>query len=219
VINNQEQKLIKTKIRSGMKPQTLTPKEEAYIIAYIAMYDSCDKRTCWRNVADIINKYGVRRTRIVYRGHSKKDIIIKHTTPFISTTPNKHMADLFVERNWSLSEEEQRVGHLFKIHLKNVKSLSTRDIQYTFAKEVIEQLRKINNGRIIQKNDKTYTFDEFYPKIKRIIQELVFADETQNGEEILVLTGGTFYSDSTMKRKGFMPLHETDFETWYSFDS
>ena len=202
-----------------MEPVLLTPQEEAYILCYIAMYYNCDKTTCWKHIAEIIKKYGVRRHKIVYRGHAKKDRTIQHTTPFISTTPNPHMAELFVERNWSLPEEAQRVGHLFKIHLKNAKWLSTRAIQYTFTKDVKEELRRINNGRLIQKGSKTYTFDEFFPKIRRLIEELVFTDEAQNGEEILVLTGGTFYSDPSMKRKGFMPIHATDFETWYLFPS
>ena len=198
-----------------MKPVILTPQEEAYMLCYIALYYQCDKATCWKHIADIIKKYGVRRHKIVYRGHAKKDKTIKQTSPFISTTPNKRMAELFVERNWSLPEESQRVGHLFKIHLKNAQSLSTRDIQYTFSKDVKEELRRINNGRLIHKGAKTYTFDEYFPKIRRLIEELVFADEAQNGEEILVLTGGTFYSDPAMKTKGFMPIHGNDYETWY----
>ena len=200
-----------------MKSILLTPKEEAYIICYIAMYYNCDKKTCWKHIAEIIHKYGSRTTKLVYRGQSKKDIVIKNITPFVSTTPNKGMADLFVERNWSLPEDKQRVGHLFKIHLKNALWLSTRNIQYTFTKEVKEELRKINKDRPIQKGDGTYTLDEFFPKIKGLIEELVFADEAQNGEEILVLTGGTFYSDSVMKIKGFTPINMNDFETWYSF--
>lgn len=199
-----------------MKSLLLTPKEEAYILCYIAMYYNCDKRTCWKHIAEIIDKYGSRRSRIVYRGHAKKDSTIKSITPFISTTPNKRMADLFVERNWSLPEDKQRVGHLFKIHLKNAKWLSTRDIQYTFTKEVKEELQKINKDKHIQKGNKTYTFDEFYPKLKGLIEELVFSDEVQNGEEVLVLTGGTFYSDSKMNTKGFMSINANDFETWYT---
>lgn len=200
-----------------MKAIKLTPKEEAYIICYITMYYNCDKKTCWKNIGEIIKKYGVPRNKIVYRGHGKKDTIIKHTTPFISTTPNKGMADLFVERNWSLSDESQKVGHLFKIHLKNVQSLSTRSIQYTLTEDVKEELRKINKDRPIQKSGKTYTLDEFFPKIKGLIEEIVFTDEAQNGEEILVRTGGTFYKDSSMKTKGFTPMNTNDFETWYSF--
>jgi hypothetical protein len=195
----------------------LTPKEEAYILCYIALYDSCDKRTCWKQIAKIIEKYGVLKNKIVYRGQGKKDSAIKNITPFVSTTPNKRMAELFVERIWSLPEDKQRVGHLFKIHLKNALCLSTRNIQYTFTKEVNDEIRKINKDRLIKKGDRIYTFDEFFPKIKASIEELVFANEAQNGEEILVLTGGTFYSDSSMKTKGFMPIGENDFETWYSF--
>ena len=198
-----------------MKLLLLNPKEEAYILCYIAMYYNCDKRTCWKHIADIIHKYGSARHRVVYRGQSKKDSTIKNTTPFVSTTPNKSMAELFIERDWSLPDNKQRVGHLFKIHLKNALWLSTRNIQYTFSDEVKEELRKINKDRLIQK-DKKYTFDEFFPKIKGLIDELVFTDESQNGEEILVLTGGTFYSDSDLKTKGFMPINTSDFETWYT---
>jgi len=194
----------------------LTPKEEAYIICYIAMYYNCDKRTCWKQIGEIIKKHGIRTNKVVYRGHSKKDSTIKQTTPFVSTTPKKDMADLFVERNWELAEDKQRVGHLFTIHLKNVPTLSTRNIHYTFTNEVKEELRKINKDRPIRKGDGTYTFDEFFPKIKGLIEELVFADEAQNGEEILVLTGGTFYNDSSMKTKGFKPIGANDFETWYT---
>ena len=197
----------------------LTPREEAYILCYIALYYNCDKKTCWKQIAKIIEKYGSHKSKIVYRGQGKKDSVIKNTTPFVSTTPNKQMAELFVERNWSLPEDKQRVGHLFKIHLKNARWLSTRNIQYTFTKEVKEELRKINKDRPIQKGDGTYTIDEYFPRIKGLIEELVFADEAQNGEEILVLTGGTFYNDSSMKTKGFTPIDENDFETWYSFPS
>ena len=80
----------------------------------------------------------------------------------------------------------------------------------------MEELRKINKDKPIQKGDGTYTVDEFFPRIKGLIEELVFADEAQNGEEILVLTGGTFYSDSSMKTKGFKPIGANDFETWYT---
>ena len=202
-----------------MKLISLTPKEEAYIICYIAMYYNCDKRTCWKQIGEIIQKYGTRTNKIVYRGHSKKDATIKQTAPFVSTTPKKDMADLFVERNWGLPEENQRVGHLFTIHLKNVLTLSTRNIQYTFTDEVKEELHKINKDRLIQKGTGNYTLEEFFPKIKPLIQELVFDEEAQNSEEILVLTGGVFYKDSSMKTKGYTPINTNDFETWYSFSS
>lgn len=202
-----------------MKPVILTPREEAYIICYIAMYYNCDKKSCWEQIGEIIQKYGRSTNKVVYRGHSQKDSTIKHTTPFISTTPNKDMADLFVQRNWTLTEDSQRVGHLFTIHLKHVPTLSTRNIQYTLTDEVKEELRKINKNRLIRKGSGTYTLDEFFPKIKGLIQELVFDEEAQNGEEILVLTGGTFYKDSSMKMKGYTPINANDFETWYSFPS
>ena len=200
----------------AMKHLVLTPKDEAYILCYITLYDQCDKRTCWTHIAKIIKQYGVCRDKIVYRGQRQKDATIKHTTPFISTTPKKRMAELFVEKNWSLPDDRQSVGHLFKIHLKHAKWLSTRSIQYTLTDAVKEELRKLHKGRRIQKRGKTYTFDDFFSNMKELIDELVFADEAQNGEEILVLTGGTFYKDSAMKTKGFMPINTNDFETWYS---
>lgn len=181
------------------------------------MYYNCDKRTCWKHIADIIKKYGTHQTKIVYRGQRKKDTTIKHTTPFFSTTPNKRMADTFVQRDWSLPEDLQRVGHLFKIHLKHTPCLSTRNIHYTFTNDVKDELRKINKDRLIQKGDGNYTLDEFFPKIKQLIQDIVFTDEAQNGEEILVLAGGTFYKDSSMTTKGFTPVNKTDMETWYSY--
>jgi hypothetical protein len=199
-----------------MKHLLLTPKEEAYMLCYIALYYNCDKRTCWKHIADIIKKYGVCRNKIVYRGQGEKDATIKHTTPFISTTPKKRMAELFVEKNWSLPKEKQSVGHLFKIHLNNAKWLSTRSIQYTFTDAVKEELRKLNKGRKILKRGKTYTFDEFFPNIKELVNELVFLDEAQNGEEILVLTGGTFYKDPMMKTRGLLPIGANEFESWYS---
>jgi hypothetical protein len=202
-----------------MKPLILTPKEEAYMICYIALYYNCDKKTCWKSIAHIIKKYGTSTSKLVYRGQSQKGTIIKNTTPFISTSPNKQMAELFVERNWSLPEESNKIGHLFTIHLKNTPWLSTRNIQYTFTDSVKEELRKINKDRLIEKGDEKYTFDEFFPRIKSLIDELVFADETQNGEEILVLNGGTFYCESTMKTKGFKPINSSDFETWYTFQT
>jgi hypothetical protein len=180
------------------------------------MYYNCDKKTCWEQIANLIEKYGTLTNKVVYRGQGKKDKTIKNTSPFVSTTPKKEMADLFVERDWSLQEEKQRVGHLFKIHLKHALCLCTRDVHYTFSKEVKEELRKINRNRPIEKGGETYTFDKFYPRIKKLIEELVFQSEVQNGAEILVLTGGTFYKDSNMTTKGFSPIGATDYETWYS---
>lgn len=199
------------------KPLLLTPKEEAAMICYIALYYNCDIETCWKEIADIILKYGSRTSKLVFRGHSKKDSTIENIRPFFSTTPNQNMAELFVEKNWDLPEDRQRVGHLFRIHLKNAIWLSTRNIQYTFTDDVKKELRKTNNGRLIEKGDKSYTFDEYFPRIKGLIEELVFADEEANGEEILVLNGGTFYSDAAKKTAGFMPINANDFETWYAF--
>lgn len=198
------------------KPISLTPKEEAYMVCYIALYYNCDIETCWKEIANIILKYGSRTNKLVFRGHDKKDNTIRNIRPFFSTTPNQHMAELFVEKNWDLPEDKQRVGHLFRIHLTNALWLSTRNIHYKLTDEVKEELSKINNGRLIEKGHGTFTFEEFFPRIKGLIEELVFADEKENGEEILVLNGGTFYSDRVKETKGLKPINANDFETWYS---
>jgi len=196
------------------KQITLTPKEEAYIVCYVALYYNCDKRSCWKQIGKIIQKYGTNRNIIVYRGQGKADNTIKNISPFLSTTTNKKMAELFVEKDWDQPEKSQRVGHLFKIHLKGAIALSTRDVNYTLTDEVKEELRKINRNRKIEKGDGIYTFDEFFPKIKKLMKELLFPT-TDNGEVFLVLNGGIFYKDVELKHKGFSPVKNGDFETWY----
>ena len=79
----------------------LSARHEAAIIAYIALYDNCDKARCWRRIGSAIKKHGVRVTRTVYRGHARRDRSIRLVTPFFSTTPKKQMAELFVEKEWS----------------------------------------------------------------------------------------------------------------------
>lgn len=194
----------------------LTPKEEASIIAYIALYYNCDKEDCWKTIGDIILKYGRTNDKIVYRGQGKEHDQIKYITPFFSTSPNKKMAELFVERDFDLPDK--LVGHLFKIHLKNVPHISTRDIQYTFTDDVKEELRKINKNRIIEKGGGNVTFEEYFPRIKFLIDELVYEDTEGNGEEYLILNGGTFYKNKEMTIKGYKKMNDNDFETWYSFD-
>jgi hypothetical protein len=197
---------------------SLTPKEEASIIAYVALYYNCDKEDCWKTIGDIILKYGRINDEIVYRGHSKKDDEIKNISPFFSTSPKKKMAELFVETDFDLPKDKQKIGHLFKIHLHNVPHISTRDVQFTFTDEVKEELRKINKNRIIEKGGGNVTFEEFFPRIKPLIDELVCEDKDSNGEEYLILNGGTFYKNKDMTIKGYKKVNNTDFETWYSFN-
>jgi plasmid rolling circle replication initiator protein Rep len=107
------------------------------------------------------------------------------------------MADAFVEREW---EPERKVGNLFTIHLENTKWLSTRSIEFTLDDKVKEELKKIIGTNLIEK-DRNYTLDEFFPRIKPLVEELV-----ADGEEILVSTDG--------KVKGFKKIGENEFETW-----
>jgi len=170
----------------------LTPQEEAVMVCYIAIYYNCDTQ----EIADIIKKYGSTTSRIVYRGQAKKDTTIDNRKPFVSTSPSREMAEQFVEHDW---EANKKVGNLFKIHLENAKWLSTRSIEFTLTDEVKEELRKINSKPIQKERD--YTLDEFWPQIKTRLAELL-----EEGEEILVLTGGTFKNT-----KGVGEI-----ETWYS---
>lgn len=193
---------------------TLDPKHEAALLAYIVLYYNCDKATCWNIIGKAIEESNMRVTRVVYRGHSKDAKRILNTTPFFSTSPVKGMAELFVEKDWS-SDSEKRVGHLFKIHLMNIPVLNTRNINFTFSDKVFSELKKINRNREIQKGDRTYTFEEYRPKIKEAVYDLIHSNSKQDGEELLVLNGGTFYANKDLTKKGFKPLNGY-FETWYS---
>jgi hypothetical protein len=155
----------------------LTPREEAVMVCYIAIYYNCDTQ----EIAGIIKKYGSTTSRIVYRGQAKQDTTIDNRKPFVSTSPSREMAEQFVEHDW---EANKKVGNLFTIHLENAKWLSTRSIEFTLTDEVKEELRKINSKPIQKERD--YTLDEFWPQIKTRLTELL-----AEGEEILVLTGDT----------------------------
>jgi hypothetical protein len=76
----------------------MSPEHEAAIVAYVALYDNCDKEICWRRVGSAITRHGRRVTRTVYRGHARNDRRVRLTAPFFSTTPKKSMAELFVEK-------------------------------------------------------------------------------------------------------------------------
>ena len=182
----------------------LTPKEEANLVSYIALYYNCD-RSCLNEIGAIVKKYGSTEPKTVYRGQSKKDTTIDNRKSFVSTSPDKEMAEKFVEREW---EPERKVGNLFTIHLEKTKWLSTRSIEFTLSDEVKEELKKIIGNKPIKK-DRDYTLDEFFPRIKPLVEELV-----ADGEEVLVSTDETFYSDVSKKAKGFKKIGENEFETW-----
>jgi len=181
----------------------LTPREEACMVAYIAMYYNCDT-SCLNEIGAIVKKYGSTEPKTVYRGQSKKDTTIDNRKSFVSTSPDKEMADAFVEREW---EPEKKVGNLFTIHLENTKWLSTRSIEFTLDDKVKEELRTIVGNKPIQK-EKDYTLDEFFPRIRPLLKELL--DE---GEEILVLTG-PFYTDMSKTTEGFKTVGPNEFEAW-----
>ena len=198
--------------------QTLTAKEEANLACYIALYDLCDKKRCWEQIGNIIQKYGVKMCRTVYRGHSSQDKTITAISPFFSTTPNKHMAELFVGKDWALPLKSQRVGYLFTIHLVDCLALSTRHVKYTLTPDVKEELRKIVGNRTIEKGGGNFTFEQFFPRIKRLLHDLVFDERDHNGEEILVSSRGTFYKSSALNIKGFRNKTPHDLVTWYKTD-
>ena len=77
----------------------------------------------------------------------------------------------------------------------------------------------MNNNRLIEKGTGTYTFEECIPKLKSNINNLINANSKENGAEILVLNGGKFYANKTYTKKGFKPLKNGNYETWYKFDN
>jgi hypothetical protein len=192
----------------------LEPRLEAAIIAYVALYSSCKAR-CWKAVREAILSHGRKRSCVVYRGHSRSDKTIKNVNPFFSTTPKRKMADLFVERDWEADGE--RVGHLFKIHLVKVPTLSTRDIAYTLTKEVKDHLKRINNNAPIHKGSGVCTLDEYMPRIRGLLRRLVHDDSKYNGMEIMVPTGGKFYRDASLSKRGFADACKGVIETWYVY--
>ena len=78
----------------------MSPRHEAAIVAYVALYYNCDKESCWRRIGSAITRHGRRVTRTVYRGHARNDRYVRLAAPFFSTTPKKAMAELFVEKEW-----------------------------------------------------------------------------------------------------------------------
>ena len=195
----------------------LNAKEEAALLAYIALYFNCDRSICWKIIGDTIKRLNKRVTTTVYRGHDKTSKSISNITPFFSTSSLKSMAELFVEKKWS-TIAGKRVGHLFTIHLVDVPVINTRWINFTYTKKVFSELDKLNSDRVIEKGNGSYTFNEYKPLIKSNINNLVHTDSGETGEEIIVLNGGTFYADKTCTKKGFNPLENGDFETWYKFE-
>ncbi len=177
----------------------LTPEEEAVVIMYIVNYYDCDD-ACWNALGDIIRKYGRPFTGVVYRGQGHARILKKR--PFISTSPLKEMARLFVPTNWD-APGTPKLCCLHKIHLVGATVLSTRSIKYTLSKEV-ERLYK------------AYKPAKPWSRVAPLLDELVFADRLHNGAEFMVLNDGVFYKDKTLKVPGFNRLNEIQVESWYA---
>jgi hypothetical protein len=196
-------------------PVSLPPALEAALLAYITLFDTCGI-VCRKAVRKAILAHGKPCSRTVYRGQGRTDKTIKHTTPFFSTTPKRAMADLFVERDWDKPPPEQRVGHLFKIHLVGVKTLNTRDVRFTLSDEVRLILKKINGRRLVRKGHRDRTFDEFWPSMRGLLDRLVVSNAGSNGAEILVPTGHRFFKDAAMTAGGFTETGRGIYETWYS---
>ena len=218
----------------------LSARHEAAIIAYVALYDNCDKARCWRRIGSAIKRHGVRVTRTVYRGHARRDRSIRLVAPFFSTTPKKQMAELFVEREWPEDEgpekegpekeglekegpekegpekEGRRIGNFFTVHLVRALVLSTRSVRFTLSREVVRELRALNGDRAIAKGDGNYTLDEYIPRLLGVLRRLVHDETHANGEEILVLNDGAFYADPELRKRGFRSLGGGDYETWYA---
>jgi hypothetical protein len=131
------------------------------------------------------------------------------------------MAELFVETHWNNNETGTKIGHLFKIHLRNVPVLETDKITYTFTPQVLSELRKLNGTKMIEKGSGNYTFDEYLPHIEATLHDLVFnRNSLANDTEVLVLNGGTFYTSATMSQTGYTEKNDQGihtYETWYSF--
>lgn len=194
----------------------LSARHEAAIIAYVALYDNCDKARCWRRIGRAIKHHGERVTRTVYRGHARRDNEIRLVTPFFSTTPKK----LFVEKEWPEDDgpekEGRRIGNFFTVHLVRALVLSTRSVRFTLSREVIRELHELNGDRVIAKGDGNYTLDEYIPLLLGVLRGLVHDETHANGEEILVLNDGAFYADPELRRRGFRSLGGGDYETWYA---
>ena len=125
---------------------------------------------------------------------------------------------VFVGKDWALPLKSQRVGYLFTIHLVDCLALSTRHVKYTLTPDVKEELRKIVGNRTIEKGGGNFTFEQFFPRIKRLLHDLVFDERDHNGEEILVSSRGTFYKSSALNIKGFRNKTPHDLVTWYKTD-
>jgi hypothetical protein len=121
---------------------TLDARQEAALVAYIALFDTC-KAACRRAVREAVLAHGTSSTAVVYRGQARRSATVTHATPFFSTTPKRKMAELFVERDWE--QGGRPVGHLFKIHLVKVPTLSTRDVRYTLSPAVLARLMVCGN--------------------------------------------------------------------------
>ncbi len=182
-----------------VKELTLTPEEEVIVIMYIVNYYDCDA-ACWNKLAQIIRKYDMRYTGTVYRGQGSPRIT--KTKPYFSTSPLSEMAMLFVPTDWNAPGEPKLCCH-HTIHLINAPVLNTRSVNYTFS-DTVRQLYEAYNPA------------KPWSSVERLIDELVFRDEAQNGEEIIVLNTGKFYANASLTRGGFKRIDDIHRESWYT---
>jgi hypothetical protein len=179
----------------------LDPDDEAALLMYILNYYDCDKE-CWEKIGKIIDKINIKISKTVFRGQGGSSI--RTDSPFFSTTPIKEMAELFSPVNWN-TEPPKKLCCLMIINLINVPVLSTRSINFQYSKEVETEYNKYSTERLWNKE-----------KIIELIEEMVFTDEAENGEEIIVKNGGSFFKEAELKDIGFNKLNDTTYETWYT---
>jgi hypothetical protein len=179
---------------------TLTPEEEVMVIMYIVNYYECDT-ICWNSIANIIRKYNMRMTGTVYRGQGSPRITNENF--FFSTSTLSAMAELFRPVDWNAPGEPKKLCCHHTIHLINAPVLNTRSINYTFSDAVRKLYEDLNP-------------EKPWSQVEPLINEMVFTDEDENGEEIIVLNGGKFYGNSDLTRRGFKRNDENHYESWYT---
>lgn len=181
----------------------LDPEDEFAIIMYIINYDDCND-TIYQRIRDCILDLNIRKKRTVYRGQGNRRI--ETNSYFFSTTPKQKMAQMFQPFDWD-STPPKRECCMFKIHLENVPILSTRSIRYTLSPEVKKLYKKFNKHTPIKS----------WKRVSKLLEELVFTNEEQNGQEIIVVNGGRFYTDVNKSHEGFNQIDDDTFETWYIY--
>lgn len=181
----------------------ITPEEEFALIMYIVNYDECNNWV-YRTIHDLILRLNNRRTTIVYRGQS--EYTIRTNTYFFSTTPMIQMAKEFQPKDWSYPNVP-RLCCLFKIHLMDVPVLSTKCIKYTYSSAVQKMYREYSNMAMLKP----------WNRVPYYIRQLVYSNQPDNREEIIVINGGSFYNSENLSTIGFKKVEEDIRETWYCY--